>query len=135
MTATDRNLSIRYQPRKPRGSWTPESRALANQMAREGAKRTEIALAVGMAVSSVTALLGGNWRPNSRKIEGKKKGGGLSYARLYASTPKALPPEIEAERLSRLAAADRRDLSASIFGDPPPGYSALDQKRGVSDLV
>jgi hypothetical protein len=46
-------------------------------------------------------------------------------------TAKAPPPanSEEIERRKRLAALDRRDLTASVFGDPPPGYSALDQRR------
>ena len=33
-----------------------------------------------------------------------------------------------AERDARRKAADRRDLTAVICGDPPPGYSALDRR-------
>lgn len=29
----------------------------------------------------------------------------------------------------RNAARHRQDLTASVFGDPPPGYSALDKRR------
>jgi hypothetical protein len=32
------------------------------------------------------------------------------------------------ERSVRAEALHRRDLTASIFGDPPPGYSALDRR-------
>lgn len=43
------------------------------------------------------------------------------------------PNSGEIERGRRLAALDRRDLTATFFGDPPPGYSALDDKmRGIS---
>ncbi|EJN14729.1 hypothetical protein PMI42_01702 [Bradyrhizobium sp. YR681] len=34
-----------------------------------------------------------------------------------------------AELERRGAAAGRRDLTAAVFGDPPPGYSALDKRR------
>lgn len=37
-----------------------------------------------------------------------------------------------AAREARRAAADRRSLTATFCGDPPPGYSALDQKRNAS---
>ena len=43
--------------------------------------------------------------------------------------PPPAPNSEEIERRNRFAALDRRDLTASVFGDPPPGYSALD-KRG-----
>lgn len=32
-------------------------------------------------------------------------------------------------RAERVAAALQRDLTASVFGDPPPGFSALDRRR------
>ena len=35
------------------------------------------------------------------------------------------------ERDRRRDAADRRDLTAEFFGDPAPGYSMLDRKRGA----
>lgn len=34
-----------------------------------------------------------------------------------------------AELERRSAARGRQDLTASVFGDPPPGYSALDRRR------
>jgi hypothetical protein len=34
-----------------------------------------------------------------------------------------------AERSARAEASYRRDLTAEIFGDPPPGYSALDRRQ------
>ena len=36
------------------------------------------------------------------------------------------------ERDRRRDAADRRDLTATFFGDPPSGYSALDRKIGAA---
>lgn len=38
-------------------------------------------------------------------------------------------PDALRDRELREAAADRRGLTQTFFGDPPPGYSALDQKR------
>lgn len=35
-----------------------------------------------------------------------------------------------AERNRRAAARERQDLSGQFFGDPPPGYSALEGKTG-----
>jgi hypothetical protein len=34
-----------------------------------------------------------------------------------------------AERSARAEASYLRDLTASVFGDPPPGYSALDRRQ------
>ena len=38
-------------------------------------------------------------------------------------------PRTLAERAARDEARDKRNLTAVFFGDPPPGYSALDQRR------
>jgi len=35
----------------------------------------------------------------------------------------------ESERLARQEAERRRDLTGEVFGDPPPGYSALDRRK------
>lgn len=38
----------------------------------------------------------------------------------------------EDARARREKAAERRSLTATFFGDPPPGYSALDRKRDAA---
>lgn len=38
-----------------------------------------------------------------------------------------------ADRLARSEARDRRDTTAELFGDPPPGFSALEGKTGQTD--
>ncbi len=38
-----------------------------------------------------------------------------------------------AAREARRAAADRRDLTATFCGDPPPGYSALDGRQSIPE--
>ena len=40
-----------------------------------------------------------------------------------------VPRNVLAERDARHAAADRRNYTQTFFGDPAPGYSALDQAR------
>ncbi len=54
---------------------------------------------------------------------------------LYSGKTKAeikphghVAPELIAERDARKAAYDRRDQTATFCGDPPKGYSALDQR-------
>src|SRR5262249_30704133 len=37
--------------------------------------------------------------------------------------------KVIAAQAERLNAYDRRDLTATVCGDPPPGYSALDRMR------
>lgn len=46
----------------------------------------------------------------------------------YATSAKASDEQI-AERDARYAAAARRTQTQEFFGDPPPGFSALDKKR------
>lgn len=41
-----------------------------------------------------------------------------------------VPAEVLADRDAREAARDRRDQTAAFCGDPPPGFSALDRRRG-----
>ncbi len=37
--------------------------------------------------------------------------------------------DLELDRDARIVAAERRTPTQQFFGDPPPGYSALDQKQ------
>jgi hypothetical protein len=39
------------------------------------------------------------------------------------------PDHVLAERDARRDAADRRDLTAAQFNDPPPGFSELDRRK------
>jgi hypothetical protein len=39
------------------------------------------------------------------------------------------PDHVLAERDARRDAADRRDLTATQFNDPPPGFSELDRRK------
>lgn len=39
------------------------------------------------------------------------------------------PPKNFIDREARERARDSQSLTAAIFGDPPPGYSALDRRR------
>lgn len=50
------------------------------------------------------------------------------YSRHKTRCEKA-PNKLFIDREHRAAARDRQDLTAQFFGDPPPGYSALDQRR------
>lgn len=42
-----------------------------------------------------------------------------------------IPLRVIADRDARNAAADLRDLTAAFFGDPAPGYRALDRQAGA----
>jgi hypothetical protein len=49
----------------------------------------------------------------------------------YPYRPGQPPPDVERAAIERRLAVESidRDLTASICGDPPPGQSALDQRR------
>jgi hypothetical protein len=46
-----------------------------------------------------------------------------------AGTSRKASANALAQRAARKEAEYARDITASVFGDPPPGYSALDRKR------
>lgn len=45
---------------------------------------------------------------------------------------RGLPSGLASDRADRLVALRQRNLTASVFGDPAPGYSALDRRRGTA---
>lgn len=53
---------------------------------------------------------------------------GASFGRGVARGQNASAGVLAARERRRLAEA-QRDLTACVFGDPPPGFSALDRKR------
>lgn len=79
----------------------------------------ELNITTGAASSKFCHLMGrhnreaGKYEPSPRKV--------------------ALEPA-EARRGDYLAALDRRTLTQVMFGDPPPGYSALDRTRAAEAL-
>lgn len=105
--------------RKPRGRWSPSNLALCFDMAREGSTNADIALAVGMSVASVEQKLIGMDRPRKR----------VAKPCNYITRAEKAPQSVLDERERRQAAIDQRGLCAALLGDPPRGYSALDQKR------
>jgi hypothetical protein len=90
-------------------AWTAQEDATARQMRREGRSKREIARVLGRRLSSVCDRLNGKPSP---------------------APPRVVPDEVRAEHAHRAALAPR-DLTAAICGDPLPGYSALDKRRGA----
>lgn len=81
-----------------------------------------IARTIGMVESRLTAFGPTFDRPPRKRVEPK-----------YDQTPICgsirAPNDVLAERDRRLAAFDLRTPTQEFFGDPPPGYSALDRTR------
>jgi IS30 family transposase len=91
--------------------WVGDTWERTLQLHIEGYSPRQIALKLGLAESTV-----------ENKLENELR------AQKAAAKQAHVDPEILA-RNARHEAAERRDLTATFFGDPPPGYSALDQKR------
>ena len=97
--------------------WTPEMLTIARAMMAKGYRNT--------AVDAYLGLRTGSW---SNRLNYERYQRPETRAQHQVGSMRA-PPEVLAERDARLAARDRRDQTAEFFGDPPPGYSALDRKR------
>lgn len=67
-------------------------------------------------------------------VQNRRRNYGPTFDRETAAgpVPRAAPARTGygalADRAAREAAMDRRTLTQRIFGDPPPGYSALDRR-------
>ncbi len=89
--------------------------ATLERMRRENAGPTEIARALGRTKGSVNQRI--------ERLELQPFYAARAWEKTLRPDPAAL-----AEREQRLALAPR-DLTAEIFGDPLPGYSALEKAR------
>lgn len=94
--------------------WTYSEQILLVELREdEGWEWDKIAAHMGIDVSACVAKYGNlRYRINSDRQR-------------YQQAPNAAV--IDRER--RDAARDRQSITGSVFGDPPPGYSALDRKR------
>jgi hypothetical protein len=115
-------------PRKKRGEWTDEKRAMAQEMRAVSMKLSVIAAALDLTVPAVCKELNGTAR-EEREATGRIH---FEYARA-----ENVPSEVFAERDARAIARLERDEALTSCGDlsfmigdmPPPGRSALDRKR------
>ncbi len=117
------NLDVRRGGLKAKTKWTPDKRRLGIEMRAAGETFVEIGRVLGISGVACAAALADApcpRNPNERRKE---------YSRAHHS--EKAPASVIAERERRYEAANRRSLSASLFGDPPPGFSALDQKKSA----
>jgi len=102
----------------PTQSWSRSDWERARQLREAGGSYQDIADDLGVAVHRVSAKFA-NVRHRERIESGTVKD--------YNSGPS---PKALIERQARAVAASRRNQTAQLCGDPPPGYSALDKKNG-----
>lgn len=105
----------RPKPR-PRTEWTEEQWALVLVMRAAGRTMVEMAQVIGLPRSAIQRRIAREY-PNPRKI-----------FRITTYKNKFVPDEVVAERDARKR-LQPRDLTAAFFGDPLPGYSALDRRK------
>ena len=84
---------------------------------------------------AVFEIIGRELQRSPSAIENRLRLYGASFGLRAASKPLTQPAEVSqamCDRAFRLAAQLKQDPVARMLGDPPPGYSALDQKSEPS---
>jgi hypothetical protein len=118
--------------------WTPDQVEMALAMKSNGHDVKEIAERLGRSVKAVQGkfeyiALNEEQREERRQaLRRRRIASGIQSTRLHPNgqTTKAERPscDVLTERSLRLSAMPR-DLTAAFFGDPLPGYSALDRRQ------
>ena len=99
---------------RQRRPWTDHEVARAEAMRASGHSYNAIDIALGRYVGATQQKFGQLGTPSrpERPVGGMRA-----------------PDHVLAERDRRLALLDQRTPTQAFFGDPPPGYSALDRQR------
>ena|SRR6187402_1434207 len=117
--------------------WSEKDTMTAQEMNASGVAHEIIAQKLGRSVKAINARLAWIRLPPEKKeqrLDKKRKYSNEQYSGRKAKgvgffTPSSAHPDtrILEERNARLALAPR-DLTAAFFGDPLPGYSALEKR-------
>lgn len=116
--------------------WSSEDTVIAQTMNESGAPNEEIARRLGRSRKAVNARLAWLRLPQEKKdyrAARKRKYEKDNYVGRNAKktgffTPSARPAEDVIVERDRRLALQPRDLTALLFGDPLPGYSALERR-------
>lgn len=104
----------------------------ANKMRRGGLSYRHIAVRLGVNYSTMLRALNPQYydRVRDRAREYAKQN--YRVGKMHPADPSSrlqLSGPLIDERERRNEASQRQDLTGATFGDPPPGYSALDEKK------
>lgn len=116
---------------RERRTWTEEKKQRAVALAKAGETNEYIAGIVGMSASAVwkvTCGCRGRTKPR-KKSERIAVSHQNQYVKVSTSAESARAARILARELRDDAALKSGDITPVFFGDPPPGYSALDRRR------
>jgi hypothetical protein len=94
--------------------WTPEKDAELLALFEEGYGDEDVAVKIGRTLGAT----------RTRRFELARP----TRLRRHANQHFTVPFERIVDRANRKAAAEQRDYTSTFFGDPPPGYSALDRR-------
>lgn len=110
--------------------WTPEQDAQLMELRSQGLQYRKISQILGRSIDALDRrhrLLIMSDAARAEMREHKNELRRVNRTHNDRAAPINIPNDVWAERNARLTAP--RTVSASILGDPPPGYSALDRKR------
>jgi len=100
-------------------SWSEAELVRLRELVGQGLKPAAIAPLFGRSVLSVRDRI-----KYDRVLRGERRSAAINYVSAAAPCARAL-----AARDARLEASYRRTLTQAFFGDPPPGWSALDKRQ------
>lgn len=122
------------KPGKTIRPWTPHEWGRALAMAEQDVPREDIAAALNRSVQAVLYRFHYFKKPlppsrAQREMDAKRAAANANINK-FGNIIHRVPPELLDDRARRSDARMRQSLTGLAFGDPPPGYSALDQQRG-----
>jgi hypothetical protein len=109
--------------------WTDEQWSQAKALRATGHTTKQIADAMGLTRKQVGKKF--EVKGEARLAREKRRGAQFRFVKpVFDMSGRAAPPEdVLRERDARIDASCRQTIGARLMGDPPPGYSALDQHR------
>jgi hypothetical protein len=106
---------------------------LAQQLAKDGKYADEIAIRIGRSEHAVRKRFELMGVPLPQKRRGPAPQTPKREPIQVAQTQRIVPDDVERDREARYRAALRLPPAQTVFGDPLPGWSALDRKRRNND--